>query len=113
MDVDDNSKKERIEESPPGEDVFSAVTLAPMSKSLLVRNREIMDFTEKGQDGETWDFTIREHRREAASRTAKNQPTLVIGGSGCRGSSGDKARDEVNQAVHIQRAGEKREILRP
>ena len=102
MDVDDNPKKRRLEESPPGEDMFSAVTLAPMSKSLLVRNREIIDFTEKRQDGETGDFTIKEHRSEAARITKINQPALVTGGSGRRGSSGDKNRDDVEHAEHIE-----------
>jgi hypothetical protein len=99
---DDDAKKRRVGESSNEEDMIGTVTLAPMSKSLLVRNRDITDFTEKRQDGERWDFTIGEHRREAASSILKDQPILIIGGSRCRGSSGDKVRDETSHAAHIE-----------
>ena len=82
--------------------MVSAVTLAPMCKSLLVHNSSILDLTEKRHDGEKWDFNIREHRYEAASKIKKDQPALVIGGSDRRGSSGDKKRDEMKQAAHIE-----------
>ena len=87
MDVEDSCKKRRVEDSPQGEDMVSAVTLAPTSKSLLVRNCSILDLTEKRQDGERWDFTIREHRCDAAGIIKKSQPALVIGVSERRGSS--------------------------
>jgi hypothetical protein len=91
-----------VGESPQGEDMVSAITLAPMSKSLIARNCSIIDFTEKRQDGERWDFTIKEHRCEATGMFKSNQPALVIGGSKRRGSSGDRKLDEVTQAVHIE-----------
>jgi hypothetical protein len=104
MDVDDNSKKRRTEERLQGEGMVSAVTLAPMCKSLLVHNSSILDLTEKRHDGEKWDFNIREHRYEAASKIKKDQPALVIGGSDRRGSSGEQEKYE-RYFVHEQKNG--------